>query len=340
MVVHSVGHGAHDAARLRHHAAGVTTDRLTVGAYLTEWLELQRARVEPSTASSYAGVVANHLVPSLGTTTLEELRVTQIEALYARLLVDPGPRGRPLSLRTVRYVHAVLHKALADAVRTELLARNVADRATVPKRDHGRPQAPRELRCWTAEQLRAFLDQTAGSPYGLLWRVAAATGLRRGELLGLRWDDLDLDGRTLTVRRALTFVDGEPRFKRPKTSRTRTLRLDTTTLGFLALHRVAAEGDACGLVFNHEGEPIDPMTVTLAFRQAVARSGLPRIRLHDLRHTHATLLLAGGVPVKVVSERLGHATIALTLDIYAHVLPAMDGDAADRFGALLDDPDE
>ena len=292
MVVHSVGDGAHDADRLGHHAAGVTTDpRLTVGAYLTEWLELQRARVEPSTASSYAGIVANHLVPSLGTTSLEELRVTQIEALYARLLVEPGPRGRPLSLRTVRYVHAVLHKALADAVRTELLARNVADRATVPKRHPGRPQAPRELRCWTAEQLRAFLDQTADSPYGLLWRVAAATGLRRGELLGLRWDDLDLDGRTLTVRRALTFVDGEPRFKRPKTSRTRTLRLDTTTLGVLARHRATAEA-ACGLVFNHEGQPIDPMTVTLAFREAVARSGLPRIRLHDLRHTHATLLLA------------------------------------------------
>lgn len=201
----------------------------------------------------------------------------------------------------------------------------------------------REVRSWSADELRAFLDFTADTPLGLVWRLAAATGLRRGEFLGLRWCDVDLDRRTITVRRALTVVDGVARLKRPKTSRTRTLTIDRVTAEALAAHRQAAAvhaGDPeWDLVFTEDGRHVDPMRVTLEFRRAVRASGLPTLHLHSLRHTHASLLLAKGVPIKVVSERLGHATVALTLDIYAHVLPAQDGAAADVFGELLD-PDD
>jgi len=175
--------------------------------------------------------------------------------------------------------------------------------------------------------------------------LAAATGMRRGEVLGLRWEDVDLANRSLTVRRALSVVQGHAMLKQPKTSRCRTLRLDGITIAVLEQRGRAQERDRAdavewrdhwNLVFTHtDGRHLDPVRVTHAFRRAVLDAPVPRVRLHDLRHTHATLLLQAGVPVKVVSERLGHAQISLTLDIYAHVLPAMDADAADRFAAAV-----
>ena len=316
----------------------------TVGEYLSGWLLLQRSQVQPSTWESYRTYVVRHLVPALGSTPLAELTAAQLSTFYASLQQSPGCRGKPLALRTIQYCHGVIHKALNDAVRLELLPRNVASSATLPKVDL-RGDAIREVHAWSAEELRLFLDHTRGTPHHGLWLVAAATGLRRGELLGLRWDDVDLATPSLTVRRSLSVIKGDARLKQPKTSRCRTLRLDATTATTFRQRReeqqrrraaVLSWRNDWNLVFTQDdGAHLDPMQITQAFRVAVRDAPVPRIRLHDLRHTHATLLLQAGVPIKVVSERLGHAQISLTLDIYAHVLPAMDADAAHRFAAAV-----
>ena len=326
-----------DAGRVT--LAGVDADRLTVAAWFEEWIAGQRSQLAAATWRGYRGALDRYLLPALGDLALAELHARHLNALYQRMTVEPGVRGRPLGLASVRYVHAVAHKALRDAARLDLILANPADKATVPKRAQS-GAGPREVASWTAEELRAFLRFAAGDPLAALWHLAAATGMRRGELLGLRWSDVELARRTLTVRRALSVVDGSAELKTPKGGRTRTLRIDEVTAGVLATHHqqpasVQRHG-AWDLVFTDgNGGHLDPLAVTGAFRKLVRRSGLPALSLHGLRHTHATLCLGSGVPVKVVSERLGHTQISLTLDVYAHVLPAMDADAAERFAAAV-----
>jgi integrase len=264
---------------------------MTLADYLAGWLEQQRSQLQPSTWESYRSNVERYLVPALGDVALGELSAAQLSAFYAKLQRDGGQRSeQPLALRTVQFCHGVLHKALADAVRFELVDRNVAVHADLPRVDL-RGDGVRELRAWTAEQLRAFLDHTAGTPLHDLWHVAAATGMRRGELLGLRWDEVDLAGRALSVRRALSVVKGEARLKEPKTSRCRTLRLDVVTAGVLERRWLDQQRRQAGatawhnpwnLVFTDAaGHHLDPMRITHAFRVAVRDAPVPRIRLHD-----------------------------------------------------------
>lgn len=306
----------------------------TLDAWLDEWLTLQRTRLEPATWRSYDDMARIYLLPVLGPVPLDELTVRQIEAHYVQMLTCGGLRGAGLSRRTISYAHAVLHKALADAVRLEVIDANVADRVTLPRVD-GRDSAPERLHVWDGDQVHTFLELTATDPLAGLWRVALGTGMRRGELLGLRFADIDMTVPQLQVAAALTLDQhGRPTLKRPKTNRTRTLHLDVDTAYVLA--RQPDHGSPLGTVFTRpDGTPWHPAYITDRWRQLVRTLPLPTIRLHDLRHTHATLLLAAGVPVKVVSERLGHTTISMTLDVYAHVLPAMDRDAAAAIGTIL-----
>jgi integrase len=239
-------------------------------------------------------------------------------------------------------VHATIRKALNDAVRWGLLVRNPALYAAPPK-----PRR-RELRTWTAEELRQFLDGVKDDRLYAVWRLAALTGMRRGEVLGLRWADLDLDRGWLSVRHTLVVVDNHPQVSQPKTTRGfRRLALDPDTIGVLrAHHRLqAAERLAAGptwsnqdLVFTRQdGRALHPEYVRRRFDGHISRAGLPRIRFHDLRHTHATLALQAGVHPKVVSERLGHTTVAMTLDIYSHAIPALQEDAAATIASLVTD---
>lgn len=309
----------------------------TLDAWLDEWMILQRTRLEPATWRSYDDMARIYLRPSLGTVRLDQLTVRGLEAHYVTMLTTGGKRRRGLSRRTIAYTHAVLHKALADAVRLEVLGSNVADRVTLPRVD-GRGAGPERLHVWDADQVQQFLELTETDPLGALWRVALGTGMRRGELLGLRHVDVDLAVPQLQVAAALTLDhDGRPMLKRPKTNRGRTLHLDAATAAVLA--SLPDRGSPLGTVFvRPDGMPWRPPEITERWRQLVRTLPLPRIRLHDLRHTHATLLLAAGVPIKVVSERLGHTTISMTMDVYAHVLPAQDRGAADAIGALLRTP--
>jgi integrase len=320
----------------------------TLGQYLDEWLELQQTRLQPSTWASYRANLIRYLLPAFEDVPLAALRPRALTRHYRMLLAEGGSSGGPLSPRTVRYVHSILHKALADAVREGSVGANASEAAALPRVDpRAAGDGPEQLQVWTAAQLATFLAHTRGHRLAPLWQLAARTGMRRGELLGLTWPDVDLDGGTVAVCRALSMVRRRPQLEVTRTGRPRTLTIDGDARS--ALHDRASTqqrerleigpcwGNDWSLVFTSAtGSHLTPDVITREFRRAVTAAPVPAIRLHDLRHTHATLLLQAGVPVKVVSERLGHATVTLTLDTYAHALPSMDADATDRFAALLE----
>lgn len=309
---------------------------MRLGHYLGEWLQLQRTRVEPTTWDIYAVMVRIYVLPALGDRALEAITTRELDLHYVALLDRGGRGGRPLARKTVANVHVLLHKALGDAVGSGLLAENPAAAATVPRIDPRLDGTPRRLRTWDADQARRFLDLTRDHEFGDLWRVALGTGMRRGELLGLRWDDVDLDIPQLRVATSLAQAGGRLRLKTTKTRRVRTLHLDEATATAIA-RQPRRDPNPYPLVFTRDdGSPWSPQFVSNAWRRQWPGLDVPRIRLHDTRHTHATLLLQAAVPVKVVSERLGHAHVAMTLDVYAHVLPAMDREASVVVGRLLD----
>ena len=325
------------------HGTYVEPDRRALGPYLeVDWLPAMRACVRASTWDSYARNIRLHIVPALGGVALQALTPARLNEFYAGLLQDGRTDGRGgLAPKTVRYLHGILRKALADAVRWNLVQRNVADQADAPSR-----AGAADMMTWTAEELGRFLDFVVDDRFYGAWVLAATTGLRRGEVLGLRWSDVDLDSGRLAVRQTLVSVAYETKFSTPKTKRgRRSVSLDATTVMALRSHRKRqledrmAWGSAyqdSGLVVTREnGVLVHPDRFTQMFDKQVKNSGLPRIRLHDLRHTHATLALAAGVHPKVVSERLGHATVAFTLDVYSHAVPALQEEAADRIAALI-----
>ena len=336
----------------------IEPSRQPVGEYLSTWLA--GLRLAPSTVASYEKNVRLHIEPYIGALPLASLTSARLTALY-RELEKSGRRdqkgertGLPLSARTVRYVHSIISVALAAAVQDEapLLERNPAAKAKPPTAKEAK--AP-EMHPWDAGQLRAFLDWSADvSPLHAPWHVLAMTGMRRGELLALRWRDIDLDAGTISIRRSVGVIKtkGQPEQIREgptKTTRPRVIDIEPATVavlrawkserGALAL-QLARTGS---VVFgNREGGFRHPETFSKLFGKAQERcartlgeDALPRVRLHDLRHTHATLLLRDRESPNVVSERLGHASVTVTLSIYAHVLPGDQKAAAARFAALV-----
>lgn len=257
-------------------------DDLTFTGYLDEWLTLQRTRVEPTTWRSYAEMIRCYLRPHVDGWLLTGLSVRRLDVLYVELLQSGGRGGRSLSRRTVRYVHGIVHKALADAVASGLLADNVADRATVPRIHPTRDDPPRRATVWDAEQANRFLELSADHVHADLWRVALGTGMRRGELLGLRWQDVDLTVPQVRVETALAHIDGSPRLKGTKTGRSRVLVLDRRTAA--AIERRPRREGRWPLVFTDDaGMPLRPEAITDAWRGQwpALDPHLPRIRLHD-----------------------------------------------------------
>jgi integrase len=332
----------------------VRPQKITVGQWLDQWLS--GLRVAPSTMASYQKNVRLHIKPALGELQLARLTGAQISALY-RELECHGRRdhesGRGLSARTVKYCHTILKSALRAAVSEGVVASNPADRAQPPSAKEAK--AP-EIRPWSASQLSAFTtwSEEHGRTDAVAWRVLAFTGMRRGELLALRWRDLDLDAARLSVRRSAGIIKnkgaGEELVEGPtKTGRQRSVDLDPRTVEALRRHRVARASLDLRLVREDSlifgdlnGGHLNPDRFSRRFTRSLvlARSELgadilPMIRVHDLRHTHASVLLAAGTPVKVVSERLGHATVTITLETYQHIMPGMQAEAAARFAALV-----
>jgi integrase len=321
--------------------AYVEPSRLTLAAFLRQqWLPGLAGRVRATTLHSYRTNLERYVLPRIGQVMLQRLTPAHLNALYGALQAAGGRNGQPLSGRTVQAVHMTVRKALGDAARWGLVTRNVAQLADPPTPKRA------DMRTWTAGELRRFLEHVEGERLAALWMLAASTGMRRGEALGLRWVDVDLDLARVAVRQTLVLAGRQVVVSEPKTSRgRRSIALDPRTVAALKAWKTAqiaerlAWGPAwsdSGLVFTREdGTPIHPEWLSDAFEWRVKTAGLPRIRLHDLRHTHASLGLAAGVPVKVMSERLGHSTSSFTADAYQHVTPALEEQAAATVARLV-----
>ena len=320
-------------------------EKITLGDYLQRWLPTQRQPLSPSTYSSYEGNLRLHVLPYIGNIPLQRLTPEDLDDLYALLLANgrKNKGGGPLSPKTVRLVHSVIHKALADALRKGSVTRNVADLADAPKiSSRSRPK----MSVWDAEELRSFLEQIEDHSLYPAFYLKANTGMRRGELLGLTWQTIDFPNARLSVTQAVTAPNYQLSISDVKSNHSiRTIDLDARTISVLKAWRrrqletyllTGVRADESGLVFARaDGNPIHPDYFSQVFERLIAKMDLPRIRLHDLRHTHGTLLIKAGVPVKVVSERLGHSSVAFTMQVYQHVLPGMQADAAAAFGDLV-----
>jgi integrase len=317
----------------------VGRDPQTVAEWVDRWLPSMASKIRSSTLRDYEQGLGR-VTARLGHVRLQDLRPLDIEELYASLLADGHRYGGGLSPKSVRNVHIALRRSLADAERFGLVQRNVAALVKAPS-----PQR-RELATWTADEVRTFLDSVAGTRLAAAYRLLATTGMRRGEVLGLRWSNVDLDAARLQVNQSLTVVKQELVWAPPKTARSRrSLSLDDATVAAVRQHRRRqnearlalddswADND---LVFCDEaGRELHPDRFSRAFTSAAKRAGVRVIRLHDLRHTWATLALQAGIHPKVVSERLGHATTGITLDVYSHVQPELDAHAASAVAELF-----
>jgi len=327
-------------------------DRL--GVYLEEWLEAIEKTVAPSTHSSYRQKVRLHVIPHLGDMRLADLDGMSFNRLYGGLLSDGRRDGTGgLAPRTVRYIHTILHRALKDAVRWGRLYRNPVDLADPPRQASLRDSDPST---WSAGEVLEFLEHCSaeGDRYLPLWGLLATTGMRRGESLGLRWSDLDLHAGVASIVQTVIAVDHRVEFSKPKTaSGNRSINLDAETVRLLRRQKLGQTEERLlvgsgwanhDLVFTKpDGTPLHPERVSREFQRRIERINrdrqdddkLTRIRLHDLRHTWATLAMQSGIPPKVVQERLGHSRISITLDIYSHVSPGMQQEAADLIASQI-----
>jgi len=307
----------------------VVAPNQSTGAYLQQWLEqVVKPRVRPGTYRGYEQLVRTHLVPALGKTRLDRLAPAQVQAvLNAKLEGGLAPA-------TVRYIRAVLRSALKHAVRWGLAGYNAAELVDGPRVER------EEIRPFTPAQARQLLDAAHGDRLEALYAVALSMGLRQGEALGLRWEDVELDDGLIHVRRQLLRTKAGLAVAPVKTARgRRTLTMPTTIVETLAAHRqrqLAAGIAPTGYVFTTiGGKPLDARNVVRAFKGLLRKAALPDRRFHDLRHSAATLLLVQGVPARVVMDILGHSQIQVTLGTYSHVLPELHRDAADRMDAIL-----
>jgi integrase len=315
----------------------VQDGKLTVGRYLQDWLEgCKPPALEYSTWVTYEQFVRLHITPIIGSTRLVLLTPQQLQKLYAAKLAE----GK--SSTTVRHIHACLHKALEEAFRFGLVQRNVAALVKPP------PFRRIPMRVFTPEQARIFLEAARGDRLEGFYILALSTGMRLGEMLSLKWRDVNLDQRLIQVQTALKRAElGKRTIGKTKTAGSkRKIMLTPTTVAALKAHRVRQleerlqAGDAWhdnDLVFcNPIGNALDPTGVyKYRFKALLRRAGLPMLRLHDLRHSAATLLLLSGIHPKVVSELLGHSSITITLNLYSHVLPDMQAGATDAMERLL-----
>lgn len=337
----------------------VTPQRQTVKEFLEQdWLPAVRRQLAASTWESYERNVRHHIVPAIGGVQLQALDGGDLNRLYTTLLESGRLRGkqmRGLKPRTVRYIHSIIHSAIDDAVEWRRVPLNAANQAAPPSAKSAK--AP-EMKTWMGPELARFLERTDGDRYGYAWAFLATTGCRRGEALGLRWTDVDLDEASAAIRQQvipLTKAGGIGREGRivpgTKGGEARVIELDRRTVTMLRTWRKAqaaerlalgVDYDDHGLVFPRpDGRPFHPEAFSKTFDRRVRQMGfgdLPTIRLHDLRHTWATLALEAGVDVAVVSKRLGHSSPVITWQTYQHVRKGMQTDAAERVADAIFGP--
>ena len=327
----------------RNEGTYVDPTKMTVAEYLEHWLAVDiDRRVAAKTATRHRGIVRHQIAPRLGSVPLRKLTATHIEAFEADLQRDGYVKGnkigQALTAQTVLHVHRTLSQALTHAVKTDVLFRNPASQVKPPR------PASREIAILTKPEVATLLRAAEQTWLYLPVLVGVTTGIRRGELLGLRWSDIDLKAARLTVNQSLERVRGKTVFKSPKTKTSRrTITLPALTVEALSRHRLAQSADRLrlglgkpDLVFAHaDWSPIDPDGITKGFDRLVQSAGVRRITFHSLRHTHISHQLMDGVHIKIVSERAGHSSVSTTLAVYAAFVPNMQADAAAGVDAWL-----
>jgi integrase len=323
------------ALRANQQGLPVAPEKQTVSQFLVRWLEKSvKPNVRPRTYEGYEGHVRLHIVPAIGRSRLAKLAAQDVEALMNDM------RSHDYSERTIQYTLTVLRQALGRAHKWGLVSQNVATLVDRPKAR--RP----EVQPFNPDQARTFLAAIKGDRLEALYTVALAVGLRKGEALGLHWDEVDLDAATLRVRKALQRVNGSLQLVEPKSARSRrTISIPEIAVASIRLHRArqlqerllaGSRWQERGLVFTSTiGTPFDPRNVNRHFSRALKRASLPHQRFHDLRHGCATLLLAQGVHPRIVMEIMGHSQISLTMDTYSHVIPEMQQQAASEMDNIL-----
>jgi integrase len=321
----------------------VEPTRETVGEFIEEWLPAIKSTVRLATWESYVLPLRVHVLPRLGRIQLRQLRPTHLNTLYNDLLERGRVDGEGgLAPTTVGRIHAILHRAMGDAVRWGRLSRNVAELVDGP----GRRSA--EVKTWESEDLRTFIEHVRDDRLQACFLLAATTGMRRGELLGLRWEDVDLTAGVATVRQTVVLIRGRIAFSEPKTERSRRrIPLDSVTIRALKAHR-SRQGEErlrwgtlwqdTGLVFTREdGSPIDPNWLSRRFSRQVKSAGLPVIRFHALRHTWATLSLKAGVELWAVADLAGHSNVSVTDRFYRHAIPSKLREASEKVAGIIFD---
>lgn len=321
----------------------IKPNKTTLTEYLKLWLQNYAwTNLSPKTAEGYEHIIHRHIIPSLGKIIMTQLKPEHLQNYYYEKL----NKGRcdskgGLSPKTVRHHHVTLHNALQTAVKWGLILNNPADAATAPRIQR------QEIQTWNEDEINKFLNSIKDSEYHPIFYLALFTGMRRSELLALRWSDIDFNYSQIYVSRSLHHLrNGNIVIRQPKTSSSnRTIALSQSALTMLEDHRNKQEGfhllageplSEDSLVFCHiDGSPLLPDTITHAWIKLVRRSGLKNIRLHDARHSHASLMLKLGIHPKIVQERLGHSSIQVTLDTYSHVAPGLQEAAAKRFDEML-----
>lgn len=314
----------------------VKAEKYTVGRWMEVWFEnYAQIKVRPSSHSTYRGYIENHIKPAIGNIPLGKLTALDVQRFYKKLLTEGRverkesenqPKG--LSAKTVRNIHQILSSAMELSKQQKLIAANPAEGCALPKVEH------REMQTLTADQLNAFFREAKASGVFELYYIELATGLRRGELLGLKWEDIDLEQGTLTVRRQVARINGDVTEAPLKTKNSyRSVSIGADAVEILKAQREKVGGE---YVFpSASGGPISPDSVLNMLHRVLKRANLPKVRFHDLRHTFATLALQNGVDVKTVSGMLGHYSAGFTLDTYAHVTTAAQRQAANVMGNLL-----
>jgi integrase len=320
----------------------IKPNKVTLGEFLGRWMkDYVWRKLSPRVAEGYDTIVRCHLIPKLGSIYLTQLRTDHLQTYYSETLAAGRvDKTGGLSAQTLVHHHTILHKALEDAIEQGLLFRNVAslDSAKPPPAEH------REMLVWSEDELVTFIQAAKKTPYYALFYVVLFTGMRRSEFMALRWSDIDLTTNQLSVARTLHQLrDGTLIYRDTKTTKSRrTIALTPSTVKLLEEYRKTQEAKRAALhmqplksddlVFcKPDGSELRPNTISRAWVDLAVRAGVKRIRLHDARHTHASIMLKQGTPAKVVQERLGHANVGITLDTYSHVAPGMQEDAALRF---------
>ncbi|WHH57285.1 tyrosine-type recombinase/integrase [Petroclostridium sp. X23] len=320
----------------------VDTDKITVKEYLLQWLEnYVDTNLSPTTAYGYRVNVEKHIIPNLGNIQLQKLQPLHIQQLYNEKLKNGRVDGKGgLSAKSVIYIHRVFRKALAQAVKLQIISRNVADLVEVPKKK------PFNAKILDSDEVPSLLEAFKNTNLYIPVLLGVAVGLRRGEALGLRWQDIDYKNKTITISQTILHSKAGIIINTPKTIKShRTIVISDTIIAALKYQqeRQQENKDLLGEAYQDndlvtcgaDGSPINPSTFSRNFSDTLERNDLTHIRFHDLRHTNATLMLKSDIPAKIASERLGHSTIGITLDLYSHVLKEMQQDAASRLESLL-----